>query len=161
MALPKTWTAGKEILFRGEQVRLEIRIGESMAWIEFGEERVPLDDPNSDLRPIVELHLRKLATRELPQRVMDLASEHMFSVGKISVRNQRSRWGSCSTKGNISLNWRLVHTPLFVRDYIILHEMAHLRVMNHSPRFWREVERICPTYSTAEKWLRQNSNLLR
>lgn len=159
--LPKTWAAGKEILFRGETVRLEIRTGENMAWIEFGGERVPLDDPNRDLRPIVELHLRKLATRELPSRVMDLASQHKFSVRKISVRNQKSRWGSCSTGGNLSLNWRLVQTPLFVRDYIILHELAHRRVMNHSPRFWREVERICPAYATAEKWLRQNSSLLR
>ena len=157
----KTWTAGREILFRGDRVRLEIRAGERMAWVEFGGERVPLDEPGGDLRPIVELHLQKLAVHELPARVMELACTHKFSVRKISVRNQRSRWGSCSRPGNISLNWRLVQTPMFVRDYIILRELAHLRVMNHSPGFWREVERICPDYAAAEKWLKQNSSLLR
>jgi hypothetical protein len=77
------------------------------------------------------------------------------------VRNQRTRWGSCSRRGNISLNWRLIQTPPFVRDYICLHELAHLRQMNHSERFWSEVARLCPDYLHAEKWLKQNSRLLR
>jgi predicted metal-dependent hydrolase len=80
---------------------------------------------------------------------------------RVVIRNQRSRWGSCSRRGTISLNWRLVQTPVFVRDYIILHELAHLKVMNHSKRFWKEVARLCPEYREAETWLKRNSDLLR
>jgi predicted metal-dependent hydrolase len=59
------------------------------------------------------------------------------------------------------LNWRLIQTPAFVRDYLILHELMHLRHMNHSARFWQEVERVCPDYKTAERWLKQHSALLK
>jgi predicted metal-dependent hydrolase len=80
---------------------------------------------------------------------------------RVTVRNQRSRWGSCSRHGTISLNWRLIQTPTHVQDYIILHELCHLREMNHSARFWREVERVCPNSAAAERWLNQHSALLR
>ena len=80
-----------------------------------------------------------------------------ISVRRVSVRNQRSRWGSCSRRGTISLNWRLIQTPVFVRDYVILHELAHLRQMNHSARFWREVARLCPDFQIAEAWLKRHS----
>jgi predicted metal-dependent hydrolase len=82
-------------------------------------------------------------------------------VRRVTVRNQRSRWGSCSRRGTISLNWKLIQAPPFVRDYIILHELMHLRQMNHSARFWREVENVCPEYQVAGKWLKQNSGLLK
>jgi len=81
-------------------------------------------------------------------------------VRRITVRNQRSRWGSCSRRGTISLNWRLVQTPVFVRDYLVLHELAHLKEMNHSRRFWDEVARLCPGFREAERWLKQHSRLL-
>ena len=74
---------------------------------------------------------------------------------QISVRNQRSRWGSCSAGGTISLNWRLVQTPDFVRDYIIYHELMHLKEMNHSNRFWTRVEEVCPHWRDAERWLKR------
>jgi predicted metal-dependent hydrolase len=109
----------------------------------------------------VEKHLCKLAAQELPVRVAELAREHRFVVRRVSVRNQRSRWGSCSRHGTISLNWRLVQTPIFVRDYIILHELAHLKEMNHSRRFWREVARLCPDFARAEHWLKEHSDLFK
>ena len=105
-------------------------------------------------------HLRRLAAKELPARVIELAAPHNFPVRRVTVRNQRSRWGSCSRRGTISLNWRLVQTPLSVRDYLILHELAHLREMNHSRRFWNEVTRLCPNFREAERWLKQHSGLL-
>ena len=81
-------------------------------------------------------------------------------VRRVSVRNQRTRWGSCSRRGLISLNWRLVQTPDTVRDYIIHHELMHLREMNHSERFWARVEAVCPGWRDAEKWLKRNGSLL-
>src|SRR5580765_1430672 len=112
------------------------------------------------MRPQVQSFLWGLAARELPARVFELAAGHRVHVSRVTVRNQRSRWGSCSRRGTISLNWRLVQTPLFVRDYIILHELAHLKEMNHSRRFWNEVERLCPEFEKAEKWLKEYSRVL-
>ena len=116
---------------------------------------------NFDLRPAIEKHLRQLAAQELPPRVRVFAAQHQIAVTRITVRNQKSRWGSCSRRGTISLNWRLIQTPDFVRDYILLHELAHRRHMNHSARFWSEVERLCPDFRTAERWLKTHRDFLR
>jgi predicted metal-dependent hydrolase len=156
--IPVTWNPGTEIHFRGELVRIG---SDADGWVHFGSERVKVSDAAADLRPAIQQHLRKLATRELPLRVMELAVFHGISVSRVSVRNQKSRWGSCSRRGTISLNWRLIQTPGFVRDYIILHELAHRRQMNHSAKFWREVERLIPDYLQARQWLKQHSKLLR
>ena len=160
--LPQAWQAGSEILFRGEWVRIEAGEGATeKTFVRFGTETLMATDAATDLRPAIERHLRSLAHAELPTRVAELAGPHQLPVRRVTVRSQRSRWGSCSRHGTISLNWRLVQTPAFVRDYIILHELAHLRQMNHSDRFWREVERLCPYYLVAEKWLKANRSLLR
>ena len=156
--IPVDWTLGTEILFRGEMVRIEAN---SETSIRFGTERIKVSDTKADLRPAMQNQLRKLAARELPPRVMELASIHGIKVSRISVRNQKSRWGSCSRSGTVSLNWRLIQAPDLVRDYIILHELAHRRQMNHSENFWQEMERLFPDYLQAERWLKQHGKLLR
>jgi predicted metal-dependent hydrolase len=93
--------------------------------------------------------------------VVELAAPHALPVRRVTVRNQRSRWGSCSRRGTISLNWRLVQAPPFVRDYLIFHELAHLREMNHSTRFWQTVAGLCPDYQLAERWLKSHGRQLR
>jgi hypothetical protein len=158
---PAAWTIGTEILLRGESVRIEAGLNGEARTVRFGNESVRVLDPAADLRPAIEGHLRQLATRELPPRVLELAARHGLTVRRITVRSQKSRWGSCSRRGTISLNWRLIQTPAFVSDYICLHELMHLRQMNHSPGFWREVERVCPDYRMARHWLKQHSGLLR
>ena len=160
-ATPRVWRPGDDFWFRGEQVRLELGAEAGTNWVSFGGDRVPLHEATADLRPIVERRLWQLATRELPPRVLELAAAHGFRIGRVSVRNQRSRWGSCSRRGTISLNWRLIQIPPSVRDYLIFHELAHLREMNHSSRFWREVERLCPDFLQAERWLKSHATLLR
>lgn len=97
-----------------------------------------------------------LAAAELAQRTRELAAQTNSQISRITIRAQRTRWGSCSRRRAISLNWRLIQTPPFVIDYIILHELMHLRQMNHSQRFWDEVEKVCPTWREAEKWLRHH-----
>jgi hypothetical protein len=157
----KDWVRGTEILFRGEKVRLEVSGTEGANEVRFGDQIIRINQLATNLRHVIEKHLWTLAARELPLRVAELAKEHQFAVRHVSVRNQRSRWGSCSRHGTISLNWRLVQTPAFVRDYIILHELAHLKEMNHSKRFWREVARLCPDFARAERWLKQHPDLFR
>jgi predicted metal-dependent hydrolase len=99
--------------------------------------------------------LRARATRELPPRLLELAARHGIAVSRVSVRNQRWRWGSCSRSGHICLNWRLVQMPEPVRDYVLIHELMHLKRMDHSPKFWKLVAEACPAYQDARRWLRQ------
>jgi predicted metal-dependent hydrolase len=115
---------------------------------------------DGDLRPALEAHFARRAKIELPARTWELAAETGADVKHVTVRNQRSRWGSCSAGGTISLNWRLVQAPDAVRDYIIYHELMHLREMNHSDRFWARVQEVCPGWRDAEKWLKRNGSLL-
>jgi len=154
---PAIWNPGTEILFRGELVRI---VSDADGSIRFGAERIKVSDASAGLRPFIQKHLHQLAAQELPPRVLELAALHEVTVSRISVRNQKSRWGSCSRRGTISLNWRLIQSPGFVRDYIILHELAHRRQMNHSEKFWQEVARLCPDYQKARLWVKQNAELL-
>jgi predicted metal-dependent hydrolase len=154
---PAGWKVGTEILFRGSPVRIELGAD---GYVRFGTEQLKVANATADLRAAIQKHLRQLAAKELPPRVMELAALHEINVTRISVRNQKSRWGSCSRRGTISLNWRLIQSPAFVRDYIILHELAHRRQMNHSDKFWMEVARLCPDYLEAERWGKKNAKLL-
>jgi len=97
--------------------------------------------------------LRARARRELPPALLALAEAHGITVTKVSIRNQRSRWGACSASGSITLNWRLILVPDYVREYVMLHELMHCRELNHSRRFWRHVAAVCPGYQEARRWL--------
>ena len=96
---------------------------------------------------------RNRALKELPPALLALARTHDITVTRISVRNQRSRWGACSARGSITLNWRLILVPPFVREYVMIHELMHRRELNHSKRFWTHVAAACPRYQEARKWL--------
>jgi predicted metal-dependent hydrolase len=152
----KTVADDSTILFRGETVPVTI----SETEISFAGLTVPRR-VNVSPREQIKLKLWNLARKELPVRVAELAQEHALAVKKVSVRDQRSRWGSCSMRGVLSLNWRLIQTPDFVRDYIIVHELMHLREMNHSSRYWKLVYAAFPRTDEAERWLKQQAALLR
>jgi predicted metal-dependent hydrolase len=107
------------------------------------------------------IRLRQHARRVLPPRLRALAAEHDVAVTRVSIRNQRSRWGSCGRDGHISLNWRLVQMPDWVCDYVLIHELMHLRRMDHSPAYWKHVADACPRYKEARAWLRANGRALR
>ncbi|MEO7158844.1 MAG: SprT family zinc-dependent metalloprotease [Vicinamibacterales bacterium] len=97
--------------------------------------------------------LRQRAAKELPPQLLVLAAAHGVTVTRISIRNQRSRWGACSAKGSITLNWRLILVPDHVREYVMIHELMHRRELNHSKRFWRHVAAACPRHLDARQWL--------
>jgi predicted metal-dependent hydrolase len=105
--------------------------------------------------------LREQARQELPARLIEIATTHGLTVSAVSIRNQRTRWGSCGRDGKISLNWRLVLMPPDVRDYVLIHELMHLRRLDHSPAFWKLVGAACPGYRDARQWLRVNGPALR
>jgi predicted metal-dependent hydrolase len=150
------WVTGSRAWFRGEQVSIAVN-GASAA---FGPEVVELQAPDADVRGAIEARLRGLAAEELPQRCQALAREAGIEVAQVSVRNQRSRWGACSSRKVITLNWRLVQMPPSVSDYVIFHELMHTRQPNHSRRFWREVDAVCSWWREAERWLRRNGREL-
>jgi len=105
--------------------------------------------------------LREQAARELPPRLLALAAAHGLTVSRISIRNQRSRWGSCGRDGHICLNWRLVVMPPSISEYVLVHELMHLRRMDHSPAYSRLVGEACPDYRAAREWLRRHGPALR
>ena len=98
-------------------------------------------------------YLRREARRELETASLKFAAALGVAVKRITVRDQSSRWGSCSTTGMLSFSWRLILAPSHVLDYLAAHEVAHLVEMNHSPRFWRLVQRLCPDHDRAKTWL--------
>lgn len=135
-------TSETEVWFRGQKT--------------FVQDVLP-ETTGSDLKSTLFEHLQKLAVTELVTRTQELARLTNSQINRITIRNQRSRWGSCSIRRTISLNWRLIQTPQYVVDYIILHELMHLRQMNHSEKFWAEVESVCPLWREAEKWIKRHS----
>lgn len=161
VCLTRAWGEGTEILFRGLRAAIHVQGQPPPGVACFADQVVTLEAKLGDLRAWIEQHLWQLARREVPTRVLELAQQHGAQVRKVVVRNQRSRWGSCSVRGTISLNWRLIQLPPSVSDYLILHELAHLTHMNHSMRFWRHVAEICPGFREAELWLRRHRDLLR
>jgi predicted metal-dependent hydrolase len=160
---PRTWAEGHTVLLRGashvlrratEAPRAGVRVHEQALLVS------PRARESDDLRPTVTTWLWQLARLELPARLRALARQHGLEVAAVSIRNQRTRWGSCAPNGRISLNWRLVQTPPDVCDYVLVHELMHLRQANHSARFWRLVSNACPDYQAARHWLRTHERLL-
>jgi predicted metal-dependent hydrolase len=163
----EVWAVGTRVLWRGELTEIRVaslapfapaRADRPQVCLAADVFRVPALE--GDLRPTLEAHFARRGKIELPARTWELAAVTGVDVKQVTVRNQRSRWGSCSANGTISLNWRLVQTPEFVRDYIIHHELMHLREMNHSDRFWARVEEVCPGWREAERWIKRNGSLL-
>jgi predicted metal-dependent hydrolase len=150
------WASGTVVLWRGMFVTLE----ETGHAIVCGPETIPLARRAGAVRAAVERHWRRLAETELPKRCRELAALHGLLPSRVSVRDQRSRWGACSSRRSITLNWRLLQMPPAVSDYVILHELAHLEHPNHSRRFWRKVAAICPEWRASERWLRQHGREL-
>jgi hypothetical protein len=153
------WTPGTAILWRGEAQPIRLGAGGGRPSVILGADVFRVRRTEGDLRPALEAQFARQARIELPARTWELAATTGIAIKQVTIRNQRSRWGSCSARGTISLNWRLMQTPEFVRDYIIYHELSHLREMNHSARFWAHVEAVCPGWRAAERWLKNHGSL--
>jgi predicted metal-dependent hydrolase len=123
--------------------------------LSFADQTVRGANEAADYRAAIHAHLRRIAERELSPRTHELAAQHGIAIGRVTVRAQKTRWGSCSARGTISLNWRLIHAPPFVQDYLIVHELMHRRQMNHSARYWKLVADAFPRWEEAEKWLKK------
>jgi predicted metal-dependent hydrolase len=154
---PSPFSDGAIVPLRGEPHRIEHRPGErGTVWVELGDDGrrtlcVAGEAPHVARR--VRDYLKREAKRELEIASRRYAEQLNVKVKRVSVRDQASRWGSCSTTGVLSYSWRLILAPPFVLDYLAAHEVAHLVEMNHSRAFWRIVGRICPNTARAKTWL--------
>lgn len=108
----------------------------------------------------LEKRYRQAAKEYVPKRVDYYASVLGVSYERIRIAEQKTRWGSCSSKGTLSFNWKLMLAPPKVLDYVVVHELCHIKEMNHSPRFWKLVEEIMPDYKEYRTWLKENGNTL-
>ena len=117
----------------------------------------------AEAKPLSSEEIKKLK-KEARERLTELteywAGRMGISYGRISIRGQKTRWGSCSSKGNLNYNYLLVLCPDEVAEYVVIHELCHRIHMNHSKRFWEKIEEFCPNYRQARKWLKQNGNSL-
>ena len=124
--------------------------------------RVKVGRPGPEaVREALERWYRRRAREEVGARLAAAAARAGASYARLAIRGQRTRWASCSDRGAMSFNWRLLLAPEEVLDYVVEHEVAHLEVMGHSPRFWALVERRCPGYRGHERWLRRYGSTLR
>ncbi|MFC1722055.1 M48 family metallopeptidase [Patescibacteria group bacterium] len=109
----------------------------------------------------------KISTyKSLAREIIEKKVDHFSSIidvdlKKIRLSGAKKRWGSCSSNKTISLNWKLIFVPEEVFDYVVIHELSHIKHMNHSQKFWNEVKNYCPNYKTHKKWLKNNDHLLR
>jgi predicted metal-dependent hydrolase len=109
-----------------------------------------------DRVPALERFYRRAAQTEIRSRLDEACARAGVGYARLTIRGQRSRWASCSPTGTMSFNWRLLLAPEPVVDYVVWHEVCHLEVMDHSPRFWKLVARHCPDYRQHVRWLRQH-----
>ena len=140
--------------------QIEAFLREHRDWIARQQEKLAARPLVEELSPEKLAELKKRARRVFLARTAYYAPLVGVKPGRISVRSQRTKWGSCSAKGNLNFNCLLLLAPAEVLDYVVVHELCHLREMNHSPRFWAEVGRVYPNYAAARKWLRQNGESL-
>ncbi|MPZ16375.1 MAG: DUF45 domain-containing protein [Luteitalea sp.] len=151
--------AGGYVLLHGVRVPVACRSCDTGIHVRLGVVELEVAG-DTELSEAVRRGLRALALAELPDRLQELAAVHGLSVERVSIRDQRTRWGSCGANGHITLNWRLIQMPPFVRDYVLLHELMHLIEPNHSRRFWRHVASACPSLHEARAWLRREGRRL-
>lgn len=137
-------------------------IEERSEWIEKHLEKMRQRQEEMQTEPEEPLTLKELralaeeAVSYIPERVSFYAGEVGVNYGRITIRNQKTRWGSCSSDGNLNFNCLLMLTPPEVIDYVVVHELCHRLEMNHSRYFWEEVERVLPDYKIRRKWLKTN-----
>ncbi len=139
-------------------------IGEKSDWIDKHlkkmQERKAANDTKEDLTKQEINLLITRAKRIIPQRVDHYSRMMGVRYGKITIRMQKTRWGSCSSKGNLNFNCLLMKAPDEIIDYVVVHELCHLIEMNHSDKFWAEVEKVIPDYKEKRKWLKDHGNEL-
>ena len=161
---PKQYVTGEKFLYLGQEFELEVRISAGRAGlVGISEDKIVLFakmGEREEVEHILSNWYKNQAKYTISKRVHFYAKQMGESFGRITIKSQKKRWGSCSSARNLNFNWRLIMAPQEVMDYVVVHELCHLRQMNHRDAFWREVEMVLPNYKVHKKWLERNGELL-
>lgn len=154
----RQFVAGEIFFFLGKRYSLEI-ISAQKPVLVLKQNFQLAQLAQSEAKTIFEHWYKKEARRIFTERIAHYAEKHGFDVKQVKLSSARTRWGSCSSKGYINLTWRLVMAPPEIIDYVVVHELCHLREANHSSAFWAQVAAIMPDYKSQRRWLKENGQL--
>ena len=146
---------------RATKKDIERIVKEKEPWIRKHIEQMKAQYESMEVPYLTNEEMKELADKALryiPERVAYFAQVVGVTYGRITIRNQKTRWGSCSSKGNLNFNCLLMLTPPEVIDYVVVHELCHRKEMNHSKAFWNEVEKVCPNYKESVRWLKESGS---
>lgn len=150
---------GESLFYLGRQYRIEL-VKQNLNEVEFNRRFfIPAGPPSQRSATLRKWYIGKAEEKIIP-RVKQRARELGVNVAEIKIVGNRYRWGSCTPKNNINLNWRLIKAPMFVIDYVITHELAHLIEANHTPRFWNIIRAQIASTEPAKAWLKEHGQLL-
>jgi predicted metal-dependent hydrolase len=153
------YTDGEKFLFLGSQFDLTL-VGPQRPSLQFNSGFTLNHTAQQRAKAIFTRWYKERAFEIISERVSLYAQRYNFNPKQVKITSAKTRWGSCSPSGTLNFTWRLIMAPLDVIDYVVVHELAHLRVKNHSRKFWNEVEEIYPGYKIKRKWLRENGEKL-
>lgn len=162
----RSYQSGEEISYLGMPMRLELINDphQTRTMIKGREGTVQITGPDCSpaaVKAALETWYRWAAGRYIRARVGYFATQVGRKPGRITIREQKTRWGSCSAQGNLNFNWRIMMAPPEIIDYLVVHELCHLVHLDHSPEFWNLVASIIPDYKARKDWLRKNGHQLR
>jgi len=158
---PREFVHGELFMYLGQDYILNIEINDCLprARLELNKEklflRTPLFDKNL-IEKVIKGWYRQKAREKIEERLSYYLPKIPKKPNRIVVKEQKSRWGSCSSKGNLNFNWKIIMAPIDVLDYIVVHELCHLVFLNHSKEFWNMVAAILPDYKLRKEWLKRN-----
>jgi predicted metal-dependent hydrolase len=158
-ALGKQYTDGEKFLFLGSLFDLKL-VGFQRPSLRFDSGFTLSRTAQSKGEQVFTHWYKKRALEIISERVEQYAGQYNFTPKQVKISSAKTRWGSCSPNGTLNFTWRLVMAPLDVVDYVVVHELVHLNVKNHSHKFWKAVEAIYPEYKKQRKWLRENGEKL-
>ncbi len=163
--LDKVYEEGTEIPFLGKNYPLHLVVHEEEnAWIQLEENAIEIHTPSTEqtvLQYLLVYWYKENAKKLIKSRVKHYCQLLGETVETVRIKDQKTRFGSCSSKRNLNFNWRLMMAPKEVLDYVVVHEMCHLKYMNHSKEYWAYVESIMPNYKEYDNWLKENGNYLK
>ncbi len=157
---PVKYIDGEEFLYLGTLYKLLVVAGASVPLLFNNKEFLLSETHLPQANQLFKAWYKKRAFEIITSRIKPYSETTGLKYNRISITSAKTRWGSCSSKGNMSFSWRLVMTPLTVIDYVIVHELAHLAEHNHSARYWDKVYQYFPDYLQAKQWLRDNCQVL-
>ena len=158
---PREYISGETLTYLGKNYRLNVLIGEQPSVkLRRGYVEVTISDtdvdPKTTVHSLLQDWYRSHAQKRLEEKTSHLAEIIGVNPSSVTVKNYKSRWGSCSTKGDISYNWKIIMAPQSIVDYVIIHELCHILEHNHSSTYWKHVERHVPNWREYKEWLKHN-----